>query len=129
MIMVANEWPGKDGHGMFSPKTLKGTSAAIHLYVKNVDAAFKKAVNAGFKVLKPLTDMFWGDRFGELIDPFGHRWAMATHKEELSKKEIEERALQCCPTAGKKTATKKPAAKKAAKTVSKTVSKKVSKKK
>lgn len=102
MLMLADEWSGPDGHGLGSPKSLKGTCALIHLYVKNTDTAFKKAVKAGCKVIRPVADMFWGDRFGEVIDPFGHRWAFSTCKEQLSKKEIAKRAMECCPSSTKK---------------------------
>jgi len=63
-------------------RNLKGTSAAIYLYVNDVDATFAQAVKSGGKVNMPLTDMFWGDRYGQIQDPFGHIWALATHKED-----------------------------------------------
>jgi PhnB protein len=88
MIMVGNsvvmlndafpEWGGK------GPKALGGSAVAIHLYVEDADKMFKKAVKAGATVAMPLADMFWGDRYGLLIDPFGHRWAIATHKKEMT---------------------------------------------
>jgi PhnB protein len=59
--------------------------------VPDVDSAFKRAVDAGAKAIMPPTDMFWGDRFGKLVDPFGHEWAMATHKEDLTPEEIRKR--------------------------------------
>lgn len=71
-----------------SPKRLKGTSSAIFLYVKNVDKLFARAVKAGAKVKVPLADVFWGDRHGEVQDPFGHIWALAAHKEDLTRKTI-----------------------------------------
>jgi uncharacterized glyoxalase superfamily protein PhnB len=64
----------------------------IHVYIKDVDKLFNQAVAAGAKVIMPLMDAFWGDRYGQLEDPFGHRWSLATHKEDLSAKEIEQRA-------------------------------------
>ena len=75
-----------------SPLARGGTSVTIHIYCENVDAGFNKAIAAGAKVVMPLMDSFWGDRFGQLEDPFGHRWSMGTHKEDLTKEEIEERA-------------------------------------
>jgi PhnB protein len=77
--------------GTRSPLTLGGTSTAFFLYVENVDAAFQQAVDAGAKVVMPPADMFWGDRFGKLTDPFGHEWGMATHREEVSPEEMKKR--------------------------------------
>jgi PhnB protein len=74
-----------------SPQTLNGSSTGIFLYLNDVDAAFKQAVKAGAKETMPLQNMFWGDRFGKLTDPFGHRWMLATHVEDVSPAEIEER--------------------------------------
>jgi PhnB protein len=64
----------------------------LFLYVNDVDAAFKRAVDAGAKVDMPLADMFWGDRYGKLTDPFGHTWSMATHKEDVAPEEMKKRA-------------------------------------
>jgi uncharacterized glyoxalase superfamily protein PhnB len=66
-------------HGVFGPKSLKGSPVTIHLYVKDADAFTAQAVKAGAKVTMPLGDMFWGDRYGCLEDPFGHLWSVATH--------------------------------------------------
>jgi len=70
------------------------TSASIHLYVPNADAVFERAVAAGAQTNMPVTDMFWGDRFGRVIDPFGVRWGIATHNEDVSPEEIGRRAAQ-----------------------------------
>jgi PhnB protein len=78
--------------GSRSPKTLGGTTAGIHLYVEDADAVFQRAVAAGARVRVPLMDIFWGDRFGRVIDPFGYEWAVATHKEDVSPEEIGRRA-------------------------------------
>lgn len=78
--------------GCHSPQSLGGTPSALHLYVRNVDAAVKRAVAAGAKVQMPVADMFWGDRYGKVIDPFGHVWGLGTHKEDLTPKEICKRA-------------------------------------
>lgn len=75
-----------------SPQTLGGFTSALYLYVADVDSAFNKAVQAGGKVNMPVQDMFWGDRYGQLADPFGHVWGLATQKEKLTPEEIEERA-------------------------------------
>ncbi len=75
-----------------SPQTLGGTTGGLCLYVPDVDKAYERAIKAGAQARMPVADMFWGDRYGNLSDPFGHVWALATHKEDLSEEEIEERA-------------------------------------
>ena len=80
-IMLADEMPGA---GNRAPKTLGGTTVGVFLYVNDVDSSYKQAVDAGAKADKPPADMFWGDRFGQLTDPFGHSWSMATHKEDVA---------------------------------------------
>ena len=74
-----------------SPQTLNGSSTGIFLYVEDVDAAFNQALKAGAKQTQPLQGMFWGDRFGKLTDPFGHKWMLATHIEDVAPAEMEER--------------------------------------
>ena len=69
-------------------------AVTIHLYVKDVEDVFARAVEAGATVAAPLANAFWGDRLGQLQDPFGHVWAIATHKEDLSPEEINERAMK-----------------------------------
>jgi PhnB protein len=88
IIMLADEMPGS---GSRSPQSLSGTTAGIFLYVENADAVFNQAVSAGAKVEAPLADMFWGDRFGSLKDPFGHSWSVATHKEDVAPAEMSKR--------------------------------------
>ena len=85
MIMLADEWPEGD---VKSPKSLGGTTANIFLYVQDVDASFKRAVDAGATVKMAPEDFFWGDRYGKLIDPFGHHWGIATHKLDMTPEEI-----------------------------------------
>jgi PhnB protein len=75
--------------GMLSPKMLKGTPVTIHLFVENVDAFVARAVEAGATLVMPVADMFWGDRYGVIEDPFGHRWSIATHLRDMSAAEIE----------------------------------------
>jgi len=82
------------------PKELGGTSVGLFLYVEDVDATFQQAVDAGAKATSPLEDMFWGDRFGKVTDPFGHEWQLATHKEDLTPEEIEERAREAMASLG-----------------------------
>jgi PhnB protein len=74
--------------GMLGPKTLKGSPVTIHFYVEDVDAAVAQAVAAGAKVTMPVADMFWGDRYGVLQDPFGHSWSLATHQRDLTPEQI-----------------------------------------
>jgi PhnB protein len=74
------------------PSQLGGTSAGLLLYVEDVDAVVTKATEAGATLTMPVQDMFWGDRFGQVTDPFGHGWQIATHKEDLTEEEIAERS-------------------------------------
>jgi uncharacterized glyoxalase superfamily protein PhnB len=78
--------------GMLSPKSLNGTAVTIHLIVDDVDAVAAQAIAAGAKVIMPVGDMFWGDRYGVIEDPFGHRWSVATQKRQLSAAELKEAA-------------------------------------
>ena len=72
-VMLVDEFPE---WGAVGPKTLNGSPVTIHLYVENVDAAFERAIAAGARVKMPLEDMFWGDRYGVIEDPFGHLWSI-----------------------------------------------------
>jgi PhnB protein len=74
------------------PKELGGTSVSVMMYVEDVDAAFKRAVDAGASVTMELADMFWGDRMGSITDPFGHSWSLASHVEDVPPDEMAERA-------------------------------------
>jgi uncharacterized glyoxalase superfamily protein PhnB len=87
MLMLVDEMAGC---GMLGPRALKGSPVAIHLYVTNVDAVVEQAVKAGARVTMPAADMFWGDRFAQLEDPFGHRWSVATHQRDVSMEEMQE---------------------------------------
>lgn len=88
-VYLADEMPGWGA--VKSPASLRGTSVNVHLWVEDCDAAFARAVAAGAKVVMPLTDQFWGDRYGMVSDPFGHAWAISTHKEDLSPEEMTRR--------------------------------------
>jgi PhnB protein len=88
IIMLGDEMPGTSCQ---SPNALGGTTAGIFLYVENVDSFFKQAVSAGAQVESPVADMFWGDRYGRLKDPFGHSWSVATHKEDVAPAEMSKR--------------------------------------
>ncbi|HZS34984.1 MAG TPA: VOC family protein [Methylomirabilota bacterium] len=98
VVMLSDESPQS---GTRSPQALGGATGSIFLYVPDVDAAFKRAVDAGAKPLMPPADMFWGDRFGKLVDPFGHHWGMATHKEDLSPEEIRKRGTAFMASMGR----------------------------
>lgn len=91
MLMLSDEFP-EHSCGLSSPHALKGTTALFHLYMDNVDAAFDKAVKAGAIVKMPLEDAFWGDRYGQVQDPFGHIWSMSMHIADLTDEQIEEGA-------------------------------------
>jgi uncharacterized glyoxalase superfamily protein PhnB len=89
IVMLSDEVPGMST--CRAPSSLGGTTGMLFLYLPNVDASFKRAVDAGCKVLMPATDMFWGDRFGKLEDPFGNQWGLATHKEDVGPAEMKRR--------------------------------------
>lgn len=87
-FFVVDEFPGS----VVSPSTLGGTTVTMHLYVPDVDDLFNRAVEAGATVVMPVADQFWGDRYGILRDPFGHRWSIASRIEDLSPKKLQDRA-------------------------------------
>jgi len=106
MLMLNEEMPEFGG---LSPLALNGTGVTIHIYTDNVDEAFNRAVSAGARVKMPLMDQFWGDRYGMVEDPFGHKWSLATHVKDLSPEEMqraqdEAMAKMPAPEADKKTA-------------------------
>jgi PhnB protein len=84
-VMVADEFPEL---GIRSPQTIGGTSTVLNLYTEDVDGLWRRAVDAGAEVLHPLGDQFWGDRHGQLTDPFGHRWGLAQHLRDVPPEEI-----------------------------------------
>ena len=88
-IMLADEHPEIQA---LSPKTVGGSPVTIHLYVGDVDGAVERAVAAGAKLIRPVADQFYGDRVGGIEDPFGYRWFIATHNEDLTMDEIRRRA-------------------------------------
>jgi PhnB protein len=85
-IMLADEFPEFDARG---PQTIGGTPVGLALYVEDCDAVFNQAVSAGAKVFMPVKDQFYGDRSGTVFDPFGHKWTIATHKEDVSPEELQ----------------------------------------
>lgn len=94
VVMLVDEFPE---WGSVGPKALKGSPVTLHMYVNDADAAFQRAVDAGATVKMPLEDMFWGDRYGVLVDPFGHQWSIATHVRDLTSEEIQEgmKKMEC----------------------------------
>ena len=89
IFMLADEFPEMDAVG---PQTIGGTAVSLYIYVDDVDVFTEKAIAEGLKVLKPVSDQFYGDRSGHFEDPFGHRWGFATHIEDLTPEELDERA-------------------------------------
>jgi PhnB protein len=87
-LMLSDEYPESGIHG---PRSLGGTSFSVHLHVKDVDAAFKQAVEAGAAVVRPLQDQFYGERSGTVRDPFGHEWLLGGHLENVSTEEMQRR--------------------------------------
>jgi len=85
-IMLADAFPDWGSNG---PLALKGTPVVIHLYVNDADAVWQQAVDAGAKPLMPMADMFWGDRYGQVEDPFGHRWSIASHKRDMTPEQMQ----------------------------------------
>jgi uncharacterized glyoxalase superfamily protein PhnB len=98
MLMLGNEFPPT----CLSPKSRGGTTVSLYLYLENADAAFDRAVKAGCTVKMPMTDQFWGDRYGQVEDPFGHQWSLATHKQDLTKDQIDESARKFFANMAKK---------------------------
>lgn len=96
-IMLGDAYPE---YGSLDPLTLKGTPVVIHMYVPDADAVFAQATGAGAKTVMPLSDMFWGDRYGQVEDPFGHRWSIATHQRDLSPEQMQEGARKMMESAG-----------------------------
>jgi PhnB protein len=89
IFMLADEFPDM---GAASPQSIGGTPVSLYVYVEDVDAFTEKAIGEGLKVLKPVSDQFYGDRSGHFEDPFGHKWGFATHKEDLTPEQLNERA-------------------------------------
>ena len=86
-VMLVDEMPE---WGALGPKSLKGSPVTIHLFVEDVDSFVARAVAAGAKITMPLDDMFWGDRYCKVEDPFGHHWSIATHIREVSPEEMQQ---------------------------------------
>ena len=96
-LMLSDEHPEM---GALGPQSIGGTPIGLHIYVANVDTVFQKAVDAGAKVERPVKDQFYGDRTGSLIDPFGFKWYVATHVEDVSPDELKKRMSTMSQAAG-----------------------------
>lgn len=96
VIMLADENPEMAIHG---PKTIGGTPVTLHVYVEDSDAAFERALNTGAKSLRPVENQFYGDRSGQFEDPFGHKWNVATHIDDVPPDEMEKRAAAAMASA------------------------------
>ena len=90
-VMMADEFPDM---GAVGPQTLGGTTTVLHIYTDDADKLFKQAIDAGATPIMPVNDMFWGDRYGQIQDPYGHRWAIATHTKDVSPEEMETAAKE-----------------------------------
>jgi PhnB protein len=97
-VMLADEFPEM---GIVSPQTLGGTYMALHLMVDDVDRFWQRALDAGAEVFHPLQDSFWGERHGQVIDPFGHRWGLAQHLRDVSPEELVRAAQEMFATVSK----------------------------
>ena len=109
MVMLNDDFPEYNDGKSSTPIALGGTPVTIHLTVTNVDSKFQQAINAGATVVQSLEDQFWGDRYGIVADPFGHKWSIATHVKDMSPEEMERAQDEAManmppPTAAKKTA-------------------------
>ena len=96
VLMLADEFPE---WGVSGPQAIGGTPVTVHLYVEDCDAVYNRAVEAGATVAMPLADMFWGDRYGLIEDPFGHRWSIGQRLRDMSLDEIKEAAAKAMPMA------------------------------
>ena len=90
-VMLADEFPD---WGSLGPDRERNSPVILNLYVEDCDAAFERATKAGAKTIMPCADMFWGDRYAVVEDPFGHRWSMATHVEDVSPEDMEKRGRE-----------------------------------
>jgi PhnB protein len=95
IVMLADEFPD---HGFRSPKTIGGTPVQVMVYVEDVDAVFARALELGATETRPVADQFYGDRLGQFEDPWGHRWSVATHVEDVSEEEMARRAAELDPS-------------------------------
>ena len=97
VVMLADAFPQS---GRRPPTELGGTTVGVFLFVEDVDAVVERAVEAGATLTMPVDDMFWGDRYGQITDPFGHSWEIATHQEDLSPEEMQRRGEEAMANTG-----------------------------
>ncbi len=97
-FMLADEFPG----ACPSPQTLGGSPVVLNIFVEDVDKLYNQAVAAGAKVTMPLANQFWGDRYGQIVDPFGHSWALGAHVEDVAPEELERRSTAAFAEMSKK---------------------------
>ena len=97
VLMLADPFPQATAK---PPRELGGTSVGVFMYVEDVDAVVQRAVDAGAELTMPVDDMFWGDRYGKITDPFGHEWELATHTEDLTPEEMEARGREAMANLG-----------------------------
>ena len=97
IVMLNDEFPD---YGSVGPKTRGGTSTVLDIYTEDADAIFNRATSAGATVIMPLADQFWGDRYGQVEDPYGHRWSIATHQRDMSAEEIQKAMKKAMPDFG-----------------------------
>jgi PhnB protein len=90
-VVLADEFPDLD---VLSPLSIGGTATVLHLVVDDVDAVWQRAVDGGAEVGQPLGDAFWGERYGQIVDPFGHRWGLAQHVRDVPREEIQRAATE-----------------------------------
>jgi len=90
-VMLADEFPDL---GVLSPLSIGGTATVLHLVVDDVEAVWQRAVDGGAEVRQPLGDAFWGERYGQIVDPFGHRWGLAQHVRNVPREEIQRSATE-----------------------------------
>jgi PhnB protein len=105
VLMLNDEFPDA---GTRSPQSLGGSPVTINIYIEDVDRLFNQAVSAGATIAMPLKDQFWGDRYGVVADPFGHKWSLCTHLEDVAPEELEKRAKAEFAEMAKKGAAGKP---------------------
>lgn len=96
LLFLADDFPEYCGGKSRSPKALGGTPVTLHRYVENCDAAMKRAADAGATVQMPAQDVFWGDRYGVVTDPFGHSWSLATHIKDLTPEQMQAGMKEAC---------------------------------
>ena len=95
-VFLVDDFPEFAGGKSSSPTALTGTPVTLHLYVTDCDAAIKRAGDAGAVVSMPPSDMFWGDRYGQVTDPFGHKWSFATHIKDVTPEEMQAAMKNAC---------------------------------